>query len=395
MSRMIGAVPPAWSAVRARTIGAARRFVPSGNSDPSGSLRRFPRPVPPTWYPTVRGTPSGGRPILPDSFPAADTFLAGLPAGTPPRTLRRKVAEGWRCPRRRCAVSTAGTGCRRVRDLVTRWANPKGMARPAAIGGRGGFTRRMRMVPPMRDMSPVVDLTREPGTGPVRARRPMYVSLLPPCNHACPAGEDIQAWLGLAQAGKFRAAWGALIRDNPLPAVHGRVCYHPCESSCNRKELDTAVSIHAIERFLGDLAVREGWKFPVGLPTHKRMLVIGAGPCGVSAAYHLARLGHSVEIRDAGPVAGGMLHFGIPAYRLPREDLAGEIRRIEEMGVTFVPNHAVRDVLAEKDEGHFDAVLIAIGTQLDKRIDIPAQDASRVMTALRVLRGIGESASPQ
>ena len=252
-----------------------------------------------------------------------------------------------------------------------------------------------RMPAHLHDMTRVVDLVREKGTGPARSTRPIYRDYLPPCNNACPAGENVQGWLALAQAGRYHEAWLQLTADNPLPAVHGRVCYHPCESSCNRKELDTAVSIHAIERFLGDLAVREGWKFPVGLPTHKRMLVIGAGPCGVSAAYHLARLGHSVEIRDAGPVAGGMLHFGIPAYRLPREDLAGEIRRIEEMGVTFVPNHAVRDVLAEKDEGHFDAVLIAIGTQLDKRIDIPAQDASRVMTALRVLRGIGESASPQ
>jgi hypothetical protein len=90
-------------------------------------------------------------------------------------------------------------------------------------------------------MTPVVDLTREKGTGPIRTRRPIYVDLLPPCNHACPAGEDIQAWLALAQAGKYRDAWEVLARDNPMPAVHGRVCYHPCESACNRRDLDTAV----------------------------------------------------------------------------------------------------------------------------------------------------------
>ena len=101
---------------------------------------------------------------------------------------------------------------------------------------------------------PVVDLTREMGTGPFRTRRPVYVDLLPPCNNACPAGENIQAWLALAQAGKYRAAWEMLVRDNPLPAVHGRVCYHPCEQSCNRDALDAPVSIHAVERFLGDLA---------------------------------------------------------------------------------------------------------------------------------------------
>src|SRR3974377_2571757 len=98
------------------------------------------------------------------------------------------------------------------------------------------------------DMTPEVDLTRERGTGSTRARRSVYVDLLPPCNNACPAGENIQAWLALAQAGKFRDAWETLVRDNPLPGIHGRVCYHPCESNCNRQDVDSAVSIDAIER---------------------------------------------------------------------------------------------------------------------------------------------------
>ena len=116
------------------------------------------------------------------------------------------------------------------------------------------------------------------------------------------------------------------MRDNPLPAVHGRVCYHPCETGCNRGELDAPVSIHAVERFLGDLAAGEGWTLPVDAPpSGKRVLVVGAGPSGLSAAYHLTRLGHRVEIHEAGPVPGGMLHFGIPAYRLPRADLMTEI----------------------------------------------------------------------
>lgn len=138
------------------------------------------------------------------------------------------------------------------------------------------------------DMTRVVDLTREKGTGPARTRRPLYVDLLPPCNNACPAGENIQAWLALAQANKFQEAWETLILDNPLPAVHGRVCYHPCETHCNRRELDSAVTIHAVERFLGDLAVERGWKIPVDAPpSGKRVLVVGAGPSGLSAAYHL------------------------------------------------------------------------------------------------------------
>ena len=207
----------------------------------------------------------------------------------------------------------------------------------------------------------------------VRSRRPVYVELLSPCNNACPAGEHIQAWLALAQAGRFRSAWETLVRDNPLPAVHGRVCYHPCERSCNREALDAAVNIHAVERFLGDLAAAQNWKFPVDEPpSGKRVLIIGAGPSGLSAAYHLARLGHAVEIKEAGPVPGGMMHFGIPAYRLPRADLMLEIHRIEEMGVGIACDHKVEDVLAERDAGGFDAVFTAIGAHVSRHVEIPA-----------------------
>src|SRR5271166_913222 len=116
------------------------------------------------------------------------------------------------------------------------------------------------------DITPLVDPSSAKGTGPFRTWRPVYVDLLPPCNNACPAGEHIQAWLALAQAGKFRAAWEMLVKDNPLPAVHGRVCYHPCESACNREALDAAVNIHSVERFLGDLATAENWKLPIAAP---------------------------------------------------------------------------------------------------------------------------------
>jgi len=246
------------------------------------------------------------------------------------------------------------------------------------------------------DMTPVVDLTREKGTGPTRNRRPIYVDLLPPCNHACPAGENIQAWLALAQAGKFREAWEALVRDNPLPAVHGRVCYHPCETSCNRQQIDSTVSIHAVERFLGDLAATQAWSLPIDAPrSGKRVLIVGAGPSGLSAAYHLTRLGHAVEIHEAGPLPGGMLHFGIPAYRLPRQDLMREIERIEAMGIKIVLNHKVEDVLAEKQHGGFDAVFIAIGAHVSKHVDIPARDAVKVLDAVSLLRGVSTGETPQ
>ena len=147
------------------------------------------------------------------------------------------------------------------------------------------------------DMTPIIDLTDDKGTGPIRARRPVYVDLLPPCNDTCPAGENIQAWLALIQAGQYREAWEVLVRDNPMSAVHGRVCYHPCEGACNRGALDVPVSVHAIERFLGDLASQQSWPFKVeSAPSGKRVLIVGGGPSGLSAAYHLARLGHISRI---------------------------------------------------------------------------------------------------
>lgn len=245
------------------------------------------------------------------------------------------------------------------------------------------------------DFTPAVDLTVKHGTGPIRYHKPLYVTLTPPCSNACPAGEDIRAWLAEAQAGRYREAWEILTGENPMPAVHGRVCYHPCESGCNRCEVDAPVSIHAVERFLGDMAAAEGWEFKtVRPPTDKKVLVVGAGPAGLSAAYHLARLGHTVEIREAGPVAGGMMHFGIPAYRLPRAELAREVARIEALGVKIVTDHKVTDLMAEKREGGFDAVFLAIGAGLGKRVDIPARDAARVLDAVNVLHETSEGQPP-
>ena len=246
------------------------------------------------------------------------------------------------------------------------------------------------------DFTAVIDLVAQPGTGPVRARRPSYVDLLPPCNSACAAGENVQAWLAHAQAGRYHEAWLTIVRDNPLPAVHGRVCYHPCESRCNRGQIDSSVSIHAVERFLGDLAAREGWSLPIDSPpSGKRVLVVGAGPSGLSAAYHLARLGHAVEIHDAGPLPGGMMHFGIPAYRLPRAELMTEVRRIEAMGVRIILDHKVDDLLAERAAGRFDAVFIAIGAHVSKHVDIPARDAARVLDAVSFLRDVGSGEQPR
>jgi NADPH-dependent glutamate synthase beta subunit-like oxidoreductase len=246
------------------------------------------------------------------------------------------------------------------------------------------------------DMTPLPDLLHDqPRGGPVRERRPVYLDLLPPCNAGCPAGENIQAWLGLAQAGDHERAWRTLVADNPLPAIHGRVCYHPCESACNRAHLDSAVSIHGVERFLGDLAIERGWAFErPATTTGTRVLVIGAGPSGLSAAYHLARLGHTVEIRDAGAEPGGMMRYGIPAYRLPRDVLAAEIARIAALGVTITTDHPVRDLRAEQRDGNFDAVFVAVGAHLSKRVDIPAREAGRIVDAVGFLRSVASVGRP-
>ena len=247
------------------------------------------------------------------------------------------------------------------------------------------------------DLTKSADLTQHgKGTGALRTRRPQYVDFLPPCNDACPAGENIQAWLALAQDGKYEAAWRELVANNPMPSIHGRVCYHPCEDVCNRAFTDSAVSIHAVERFLGDLALTEGWQLEKPTEeTGKKILIVGAGPSGLSAGYQLVRMGHHVEIREAGPVAGGMIHFGIPAYRMPRDELQAEIDRIENMGVKITLDHRVDDVLAEKEEGGFDAVFAAVGAHISKKIDIPTREAGKILDAVSFLSSSNKGERPK
>ena len=231
-------------------------------------------------------------------------------------------------------------------------------------------------------------------TGSWRVERPQYVNLMPPCNNACPAGENVQKWLYTAEDGSYEEAWRALIVENPFPAIMGRVCYHPCQTVCSRGQLDEAVGINSVERFLGDLAIEKGWSIPVTAPsTGFKVLIIGAGPTGLSAAYHLRRMGHAVTIRDAADLAGGMMRFGIPKYRLPRNILNAEIARIEDMGVRFQMNHKVDNVQDAIDDG-FDAVFLAVGAQIGKRAYIPAGEAARILDAVNVLHDVADGDAP-
>jgi NADPH-dependent glutamate synthase beta subunit-like oxidoreductase len=237
-------------------------------------------------------------------------------------------------------------------------------------------------------------ITLDPGssvdnhTGSWRTQRPVYVDRLPPCNATCPAGENIQSWLYHAEDGDYRRAWDTLMQDNPLPAIMGRACYHTCEGACNRAQLDSAVGIHAVERFLGDLAITERWPAPppTASPSGKKVLVVGAGPSGLSVAYHLARLGHTVTVRDGMPKAGGMMRYGIPRYRLPREVVDAEVQRIVDLGVRLELGVRVDDLPAAIAAGGFDACFAAIGAHLAKRVDIPAPDAGKILDAIGLLR---------
>jgi len=230
-------------------------------------------------------------------------------------------------------------------------------------------------------------------TGTWRTERPVYIDGLPPCNHACPAGENVQGWLFHTESSDYEQAWRRLVADNPFPAVMGRVCYHPCETACNRGQLDAAVGINSVERFLGDHALAQGWALPTpAADTGRRVLVVGAGPAGLAAAYHLRRRGHTVEIHEAGAEPGGMMRYGIPTFRLPRAVLDAEISRLLELGITIRYRSEVRDLEASMRAGGFDACFLALGARLSHRAYIPAGQTARILDALAVL---GDAAAGQ
>lgn len=199
-------------------------------------------------------------------------------------------------------------------------------------------------------------------TGAWRTIRPVRKNKLSPCNAACPAGNDIQGYIDLVKQGKFKEGLELVRKTNPLPAVLGRVCFHPCEKNCNRAKFDEAVVIHNVEKFLGDYGHSLPREKEVKEKREEKIAIIGSGPAGLSCAYHLARIGYQVTIFEALPMAGGMMAVGIPDKRLPKDVLRAEIKTIEDLGVEIRTNTPISpgDNLLERG---YSAVFVATGSR--------------------------------
>jgi NADPH-dependent glutamate synthase beta subunit-like oxidoreductase/ferredoxin len=232
-------------------------------------------------------------------------------------------------------------------------------------------------------------------TGTWRIQRPEHRHSSAPCRSACPAGEDPQAWLALLDEGKPREAWELLVSVNPMPAITGRVCPHPCESACNRGQYDEPLAIHCVERFLGDEAIAKDWAYPVTAPAAQapQVAVIGAGPAGLAAAYHLVRHGLQVTVFDKLAEAGGTL-FTIPDYRLPREIVRAEIGRLLATGVSFKPGHELgRDVHLQDLQRDYAAVFLAPGLMKSTEWNVDGVTPKDLHEGLHLLKRWSDVAS--
>jgi len=226
-------------------------------------------------------------------------------------------------------------------------------------------------------------------TGAWRTQRPFYEDKTPPCSAACPAGNDIVAFIQKIAQEDFEGAWNVIKEENPFPGICGRVCFHPCESKCNRRDYDEPIAIHALERFVSDFASNRNKKIEK-VPGAKKgkVAIIGSGPAGMSCAYHLARLHYDVTVFESSSLSGGMLRSGIPSYRLPRDVLDREISNIEALGVEIRTGIPLGEHLTWDDLKDYQATFIATGAHQGRSLQIPGEKAKSVLSGLDLLRKI-------
>ncbi|HUH65419.1 MAG TPA: FAD-dependent oxidoreductase, partial [Syntrophales bacterium] len=227
-------------------------------------------------------------------------------------------------------------------------------------------------------------------TGSWRYLRPLFDEKTSPCSTACPAGEDIARIEMLTAQGSFKEAWEMILRENPFPGVCGRVCPHPCEGVCNRKEFDEAIAIHSIERFLAETAGRYELKpiLPRLIEKKQKIAIVGAGPAGLSAAYFMGLLGYSCDVFEAMPEAGGILRWGIPAYRLPLSALRGDISRIESHSIRIITGRTLGAEFIREAEGRYDAVFMGCGHSRAVKLGVPGEAGALVEDGLEFLRRV-------
>jgi len=225
-------------------------------------------------------------------------------------------------------------------------------------------------------------------TGTWRNQMPVHKHWGAPCHYVCPAGEDAQAYIGKLQEGHPQAAWEVLVAVNPMPATTGRVCPHPCEQACNRGKMDEPIAIHLVERYLGDEAIKNNWAYPVeGKAKGEPIAVVGAGPAGISAAYHLRRRGYRVTMFDALPEAGGLLRSAIPITRLPREVLDAELARILALGIEFKPRQALgRDLRLDDLLADYKFVFLGVGAGKSRHWSVDGAVPSEMHEGLGLLK---------
>lgn len=224
-------------------------------------------------------------------------------------------------------------------------------------------------------------------TGSWRYYKPVSGENIPPCNESCWVAQDIERMIHYVTKGKFLEAYVQLSLENPMPSVLGRVCSHPCEESCNRKQFDEPVSIQALERFIGDWGLKHGGGFTrFRMMRKEEVAVIGSGPAGLSCAYHLSRMGYKVTIFETMPLLGGKLRWAIPNYRLPKKILDQEIEKILSFGIRVEKNTKVdRDVFL-KELKPYRAIFMAIGAQIPISLNIPGENSKGVVSGLEILK---------